>query len=261
MLWADPEASFSHITFDISVHSPTRRAFRDLATDITNGAVLHDVLMDFDWFSHTEFDTVRFNARDAPIDIKVTGKCTTNAEIDVDFVVLYETIQLETSNAPLNATIWAIDDSGNGGNTILLTNSDGPIDALIAMSSNSTEAIFRASVHTTNGDLNVQSGMTGRHLLLLEGSTSNAPGFLALPEQYEGTFDISSELGTTSLVFDPDKRDSHGRQRAVDMKVDETEHKAGKIYWGEEPPNMNQGSIKMSTTQEDVTITSFREFE
>ncbi|KAF5369013.1 hypothetical protein D9758_002999 [Tetrapyrgos nigripes] len=262
MIWADPETTFSEISFEISVHLPNIQEFRDISTDFTNSAVTHTMDIHFDLWRPTSFGVTRFAARNASMDIGalLSPKIyvhTNNAEIR-GFFGASEAIQIQTNNAPILATIFTAGNHSGAQASLSIKNDNGPITAAIAMVSDFSHNELDASLHTTNGDLIIDTpryGMSDKAVFRLDASTSNAFAFLSLPMDFQGTFDLSTTAGTASLVLDPDQRDGKGRERVMEMdKVNEKAHKAGKVYWGEEPPKSEQGNIKLRTTQRDVTV-------
>jgi len=127
------------------------------------------------------------------------------------------------------------------------------------MASDFSHTKLNASMYTSNGNLSIFSPRFGmpaeKPIFLLDASTSNAPVSFYLQPDYEGTFDLETTIGTASVDYNPDERDGKGRKRVVDMHgANEKSHKAGSIYWGDEPPKEDQGDIRLRSTKKDVVI-------
>ncbi|KAF5368965.1 hypothetical protein D9758_003001 [Tetrapyrgos nigripes] len=263
MIWADPQTTFSDVTYEIRVHLPDIRDFHDISTDFTNSAVLHDFTVPLDLFSPTSFDILRIATRNA----KITGELfssqiyihTTNAEVKGIFAAS-DVIQIQTSKAPAYITVITVAKHAEAETSVSIRNKDAAIIvADISILSRFDHATLNASVHTTNGNLIINGhsriDMPDKAIFLLNASTSNAPASLHLPKEFQGTFNMSTTSGTASLKLNSDQRDRDGQKRVVSMDIANAKaHKAGKLYWGGEPPESDQGDVKLKTSKKDVTI-------
>ncbi|KAK7462689.1 hypothetical protein VKT23_007277 [Stygiomarasmius scandens] len=263
MLWADLEAILSHIKFNISVHLPTDvRKLHDISTDFTNGVFPHstkDIL--------PPFGVVRMNARNASMHIETmvassTFVQTSNAKVNCDLWSL-DSAYVQTSNAPVFATLMTLGQHEGAETSVSVRTSNGPLTAFLATASDFSHTKFNASIHTSNGKLWVSSPRSdvapAKSVFMLDASTSNAPAFLYLYPNYEGSFELETTFAGKAMVnYDPSTSDGNGRKRVVDMhRTHQRSHKAGSIYWDKESRG-DLGHIGLRSTKKDVVIDATR---
>ncbi|THV00718.1 hypothetical protein K435DRAFT_963879 [Dendrothele bispora CBS 962.96] len=286
MLWADSEVTLSRVKFNISVHLPDIQRFHDISTDFSNGIFQHFIEGFFDIWRPTYFGVVRLNARNAIINVNTIMASssfiqTTNAEVWGNFWAS-DSISVQTSNAAVFTTLWAIGEYEGANTSVSVRTNNGPIRASISMQSDFNRMRLNASLHTSNGNITTGGPRFGmgvdKALFFLDASTTNAPALMYVHPDYEGLFDIQTTGGDASIletdqlvhpdyeglfniqttggtasILETDQLD--GRKRVIDIdRVNEKDHKAGKIYWDEEPPYDEQGDINLRTTKQDVTI-------
>ncbi|KAK7462692.1 hypothetical protein VKT23_007280 [Stygiomarasmius scandens] len=183
---------------------------------------------------------------------------TSNADIKSAFW-FFDSASVQTSNAALSTGIWALGLRDGAEISFSVRNSNGPVTAALFLGSGDSRATLNASIHTSNGNLSVVSPHLGferdKAILFLDASTSNAPAFLELPVEYEGSFDLETTSGSALVDYNPDDRNSKGEKRVFDMyKAHQKSHKAGSVYWGDKPPQEDQGDIRLRSTKENVII-------
>ncbi|KAK7462321.1 hypothetical protein VKT23_007922 [Stygiomarasmius scandens] len=214
MLWAHPGAkSIQRFRTNIVVTLPLGNALRDLSTDFTNGAFMHNIDS-----IHFHGD-VRLNTRNAHI---LGGTMTasrgffvqtTNAEIMGDFSSK-GTISLQTSNAPIDCSIWPIkSDSPNRALVSVRTN-----NALIKTSFNlSNNTQVKASIHTSNAALDIFTWPSNKRSIFnlnLDASTSRGHATLHMQPAYEGNFTLrTTKPGEARVKKDMRQLDPLGKGR------------------------------------------------
>ncbi|KAF8829567.1 hypothetical protein HHX47_DHR3000488 [Lentinula edodes] len=263
MIWAKDIDSSLLPSFNISIELPWS-SFRDFSTDLSGGAYTQSFGDFFDLWSPNGFAVVRLKGGNETIrSLGMFAESafiqTSDAAVSANFYSS-DAVHIRTTNAPIDGVVWAFGQKDEAITEVSMKTNNGHIRAALTMASDFNAVKLNASLHTTNGVLNVTMPrmpfLDPDYKFIIDASTTNAASSVFLSPDFAGTFDLrTSHNGKTQVRWDSGMRDpwGKGRKHKLDMAHYEDVHKSGKVYWGDEAPE-TMGDIRVKTTQENVWL-------
>jgi len=142
-----------------------------------------------------------------------------------------------------------------------LRTSNAPVDAYLSVMSDFSEPKLTATIHTSNGGLNVTLPRysLANTSFYFDASTSNAPSVVRLNSGYEGTYDLETSVAGAHIVEDPEAQDPSGEGRQLTLeRTSEGHHAQGSMYWSYngEPSEAGKkrGSVRVRTSNLPITM-------
>ncbi|KAF5381736.1 hypothetical protein D9615_005391 [Tricholomella constricta] len=269
LIWAQPRhprynRQMDPVSFNITLALPqSLREYKDLSTDLPTFS--HQIGDFFDLWSPTAFNTIRLKTSHAPIAYgALCGERafiqTSDAEVNGYFCGS-NLLSVRTSNARIHTIAMMFAQAQGAETKVHLQTTNAPAVAFLSVESDFTEAKLSATIHTSNGKLNVnmpRQPFGGNASFYLDASTSNAPATVVLHPDYEGTYDLKTSVAD-ALIEETDMKDPSGmgRERTVE-RTSEGHRTRGSIFWSYngEPSEegKKRGSVRVRSSKLPVKM-------
>ncbi|KAF5381737.1 hypothetical protein D9615_005390 [Tricholomella constricta] len=269
LIWAQPrhphyDRQVDPVSFNITVALPqSLRKYRDLSTDLPTFS--HHIGDFFNFWSATAFNTIRLKTSHAPIYYDaLCGETafiqTNDAEVKGLFYG-WNTLSVRTSNAQIHTVAMMVPQAQGSETKVHLETSNAPVEAYLSVGSDFTEAKLTATIHTSNGKLNInmpRNQFGDNATFYLDASTSNAPATVMLHPDYEGNYDLKTSIAD-ALIEETDMKDPSGMGRERTVERTSGGHRArGSIFWSYngEPSEegKKRGSVKVRSSKLPVKM-------
>ncbi|KAI0338860.1 hypothetical protein BDW22DRAFT_1337119 [Trametopsis cervina] len=252
--WVNHPRDHHHRTaFDVVVTLPTSAWIETLETNMP--LFVHELE---DFRNTIYFSSISLSTTNVPIHAEYLSAAkarlrTTNSNI-AGTINATEVIDLNTSNAPINAQlVLTNEDTGSPSRiTAHTSNSNVKLDISLASAAKDNKGgVFKVDVTSSNGPLDVQySAAPVGSKLDFRGTTSNSPARVTTHETFEGTF-----LLTTGRWFDAavhvngnaEDPAGEGRQRRLTTRISQKGRAEGKVVWDSDS-GKELGSVQIQTS-------------
>ncbi|KAK9900203.1 hypothetical protein P389DRAFT_165404 [Cystobasidium minutum MCA 4210] len=203
----------------------------------------------------------------APVTFSHASFNTSNGSIHVLSALSASIIEMKTSNG-------AIDGNFSVSDKLLLTSSNGRIDAHVALAKGreagedtATSSDIEVKAHTTNGNAYVRYTKHPQDVVLASSvKTTNGDAAVTHQPAFEGRFSLSTSWGKGLVHSSSKSTDPTGRKRKRKLEITDdqsnfgTVKKEGRIYWQEEEHRKKDEQLKGESVVQTSLGTASLEF-
>ncbi|KAF6756958.1 hypothetical protein DFP72DRAFT_1114571 [Ephemerocybe angulata] len=186
---------------------------------------------------------------------------TINGSIKGQYVSLSGSLDIETSNSPIEKATFVLENRDASKTSVLkLETCNAPIDADIYLEGDTRNPKYEITAQTSNRPLNLSiQTMPVDSTLILSGNTSNKSAYISLPAEYQGSFNVRTYNDRAEVVKST-RRDPRGAGRTrVWWSSSPRNSKtivSGLSYWpdGRGDLDVPNGSVALSTSNAKATL-------
>ncbi|KAF6746862.1 hypothetical protein DFP72DRAFT_822407 [Ephemerocybe angulata] len=169
---------------------------------------------------------------------------------------------IATTNRPIGQAAFVLENKDASKKSVLnLETSNAPIDADIYLEGDTRNPKYEITAQTSNRPLNLSiQTMPVDSTLILSGNTSNKSASVSLPAEYQGSFDLVTSRERVDLVKST-RTDPKGAGRTRVWRISSLGFKgtnaSGSTYWSkgsDESKIANYGSVTLLTSNARATL-------